>query len=462
MEAAKDREATPTPEVSKEERLAVLREKNRKLLSGFQEQRSAKRKNTTNPPRQDSLDHPVYREPWKGASGRITLVDPVRNVPRSRDDPGPVAKKKSPAKDAGAHTAVTIPAPPTISKEPTSPPTPTPNPQSIELIDEPMKPVVPLKLGNHIPRIRSPVTAENLSGPFNPRYSDATVSSYENCRSEIGEGSRDTIKVTSPTAAPRKLSNASQDTLDRLRPPTSDNEPSSRFSWTTTATTTPPPKTPDHDPSSRFSWTTYATSVHESPRTVAQRDPNPPPVPPIPYIPNAMAMRKRPMPSHTAEANSLSKPKINRKPTPSDTTRERSSSLYSTAANIAETPKSPTGSETPPADRSKSLPQCPPELEAKDRIGVLEARMDALRHRRGNIDQILKELNNVIQPTTFAYDLATRGDVKKTVKGLEDELGEIRLEERDIGMTLHRALKKRDQENVYGYPTGLWIKRVTS
>jgi hypothetical protein len=461
-EGAQDGQTTPPLELSKEERLVVLREKNRKLLSGFQEQRSTKSKAVTNPPRNDSLDHPVYREPWKGASGRTPLVDPVRNVPRSKNDPRPVAKKKNPGKDLGAHAAVTVPAIRTTSTERTSSPASGQPDVSAESADEPMKPIVPLKLGNNTPRVRSPMTAENLSGPFNPRYSDATVSSYENGRSEIAKGSRDDAQVTSPTPAQQKPSNSSSDTLDRLRPKTSENESASRFSWTTSATTTPPPKTPENDISSRFSWTTYATSVHESPRTMAQRGSHPPPVPPVPYMPNAMAMRKRPIPSHSMEVNSNSKSKINRKPTPSDVTRERSSSLHSTPITTSEAQKSATPSEAQPADRSKSLPQCPPELEAKDRIGALEARMDALNRRRRNITQILKELSSVVQPTTFTYDLATREEVKKTVKGLEDELSEIWFEESQIGMTLHRILKKRDQENVYGYPTGLWIKRVTS
>jgi len=179
-----------------------------------------------------------------------------------------------------------------------------------------------------------------------------------------------------------------------------------------------------------------------------------------------MAMRKRPIPSNPTDPYSTPKPKINRKPTPSTINASRASSMYSsitttTAAN--EPSKSPTSTTlTSPADRSKSLPQCPPELEAKDRIGALEARVEVLVRRRANINQILKELNNVVQPTSYAYDMATKDEVKKTVKALEDELSEIRVEEHQIGMILHRALKKRDQENVYGYPTGLWIKRVTS
>lgn len=88
--------------------------------------------------------------------------------------------------------------------------------------------------------------------------------------------------------------------------------------------------------------------------------------------------------------------------------------------------------------------------------------MEVLLRRRGNINQILKELSNVVQPTSFAYDLATKEEVKKTVKGLEDELSEIRQEEHNIGMILHRLFKKKESESNYGYSTGLWIKRVTS
>ena len=455
-------ESVGSSELSEEERLTMLREKDRKLLSGFQERPSANSKEAVRPRREDSLDHPVYREPWKGASGRTALVEPVRNVPRPKHDTGPVAKGKSAVKDSNVHTVVTAPASRSTSAEPTSPITSTQPLEPTDCPDEPIKPTAPLKVGNNKSRIRTPVTTENLSGPFNPRYSDATVSSYEPTASDTGDGSRNESKVIPPSSQQQRPTESLPDTTRHPRSQTADDDPTSRFSWTTSATTTPPPKTPEIDPLSRFSWTTYATSVHESPRTMAQRDIDTPSVPPIPYIPNAMAMRKRPMPSQTTDANSISKPKINRKPTPSNITSNRSSSLSGTTATATEANKSPTTTITSPADRSKSLPQCPPEIEAKDRIAALEARVEVLIRRRGNINQILKELSNVVQPTSFAYDLATKEEVKKTVKGLEDELSEIRHEEHDIGMSLHRLFKKKEMESNYGYSTGLWIKRVTS
>ncbi|KAF7511708.1 hypothetical protein GJ744_003871 [Endocarpon pusillum] len=455
------KESVGSPESSEEERLKMLREKDRKLLSGFQERPSANSKDALKSRREDSLDHPVYREPWKGASGRTALVEPVRNVPRPKHDTGPVAKRRSVVKDPSAHTVVTVPASRSTSVEPTSPITSTQPPEPTDFSDEPIKPTAPLKVGNNKSRIRSPVTTEKLSGPFNPRYSDATVSSYEPTPSDIRDGSRDESKVTSPTSQQQRPTESLPDTTSHPRRQTADDDPTSRFSWTTSTTTTPP-KTPEIDPLSRFSWTTYATSVHESPRTTAQRDIDTPPVPPIPYIPNAMAMRKRPMPSHTTDANLISQPKINRKPTPSNMASIRSSSLPGTSATATEAHKSTTATISPPADRSKSLPQCPPEVEAKDRIAALEARVEVLLRRRGNINQILKELSNVAQPTSFAYDLAAKEEVKKTVKGLEDELSEIRQEEHDTGMILHRLFKKKELESNYGYSTGLWIKRVTS
>lgn len=179
-------------------------------------------------------------------------------------------------------------------------------------------------------------------------------------------------------------------------------------------------------------------------------------MPPLPNLPNALALRQRGPPPHTSDPTSAPRSRVSRKPTPTEI-----SNIFNDSSSppIPESKKSPTATEP---DRSKSLPQCPPELEAKDRITALEARTEELTRRRRNIDQILKELSNVVQPSNFASDLASREEVKRTVKSLEDELGEIRIEEHKVGMTLLRALKKRDQENIYGYPTGLWVKRVTS
>ena len=49
---------------------------------------------------------------------------------------------------------------------------------------------------------------------------------------------------------------------------------------------------------------------------------------------------------------------------------------------------------------------------------------------------------------------------KKKVEGLREEEADIRREEHELGLRLHRAWKRKDKEAVYE-PTGLWVRRVT-
>lgn len=53
-----------------------------------------------------------------------------------------------------------------------------------------------------------------------------------------------------------------------------------------------------------------------------------------------------------------------------------------------------------------------------------------------------------------------REEEKRKVDGLKTEEADIRRQEHDIGLRLHRAWKRRDKEAVYE-PTGLWVRRVT-
>src|SRR5450432_2163751 len=131
-----------------------------------------------------------------------------------------------------------------------------------------------------------------------------------------------------------------------------------------------------------------------------------------------------------------------RKPTPAE--HRRASSIFTTASDL-----------------SKSLPQCPPEMEAPDKISSLEARMDEFARRKRNVSKLINQLKGGVQPSNIAFDLRTREEVKRTIKGLEGELADIIQEEHDVGLRLHRAQRKKDREEMYENPTGLWIKRVT-
>lgn len=100
-------------------------------------------------------------------------------------------------------------------------------------------------------------------------------------------------------------------------------------------------------------------------------------------------------------------------------------------------------------------------MEAPDKISSLEARMEEYARRKRNVSKLINKLNSGAQPSNIAFDLRTREEVKRTIKGLEGELADIIQEEHDVGLKLHRAQRKKDREELYENPTGLWIKRVT-
>jgi len=49
---------------------------------------------------------------------------------------------------------------------------------------------------------------------------------------------------------------------------------------------------------------------------------------------------------------------------------------------------------------------------------------------------------------------------KLKIERLRIEEADVRREEHDIGLRLHRAWKRKDKEATYE-PTGLWVRRVT-
>lgn len=124
--------------------------------------------------------------------------------------------------------------------------------------------------------------------------------------------------------------------------------------------------------------------------------------------------------------------------------------------------RKPTPSQAAAEAAAKGLSPEPQPEQPKSHIEALEQRQDTLSKREANISTIIKELDQVFQPTSAAYDMATRDEVKRTIGGLNNELAEIKREGHEVGLKLLRAWKKRDEQNLYGGGTGLWVKRVTS
>ncbi|KAL4885082.1 hypothetical protein BJY04DRAFT_159361 [Aspergillus karnatakaensis] len=190
----------------------------------------------------------------------------------------------------------------------------------------------------------------------------------------------------------------------------------------------------DNEPKSRFSVTTYNPTEPGSRASSPQRSITPSP------------------PASIIETASQS----------SDTARSimsRSRPVPSTIVLNKRPIRKPTPSEIP---SNKALPPNPAEMTAQGRIEMLEAKRNDLGRRRTNIDTIIHELTQVIQPSSIAYDMAAREEVKKTVASLNNELAEIKREEHEIGLKLVRAWKKREDEDFYGQGGSLWVQRVTS
>ncbi|TQB68573.1 hypothetical protein MPDQ_003195 [Monascus purpureus] len=102
------------------------------------------------------------------------------------------------------------------------------------------------------------------------------------------------------------------------------------------------------------------------------------------------------------------------------------------------------------------------ENQTEKRIKDLEARREGLASRKANVVAVIHELTEVVQPSSVAYDLAVRDEVKKTVATLNDELAEIQKEEHDIGLQLIRAWRRRDERDLNGGESSLWVRRVTN
>ncbi|CAL5872554.1 uncharacterized protein PFLUO_LOCUS6818 [Penicillium psychrofluorescens] len=180
------------------------------------------------------------------------------------------------------------------------------------------------------------------------------------------------------------------------------------------------------EPMSRFSATTYAAtdvdSQTQSPRDSVNFDAQS-----TDGYPSVMS-RTRPVPGGMPSSK-----KPVRKPTPSQK-----------------------GPEQP--QPAEAIAQQTPEK----RIASLEARRTEIQRRRHTLDTMVHELTQVIQPSSIAYDMAAKAEVKKTVSSIENEIADLKREEHEIGLKVARAWRRLDETENSGDGSCLWIKRVTS
>lgn len=114
------------------------------------------------------------------------------------------------------------------------------------------------------------------------------------------------------------------------------------------------------------------------------------------------------------------------------------------------------------SNTSKALPHPPTALCALDHIALLESQQEDLRIRRNNVYRLLSDLNNAAPPNPLLTDFKKAKAIANKKKVFEVELDEIRREEHDVGLKLHRAWKKREKEDPNAAGSALWVRRVTS
>jgi hypothetical protein len=127
---------------------------------------------------------------------------------------------------------------------------------------------------------------------------------------------------------------------------------------------------------------------------------------------------------------------------------------------ISSSPISPTSTYS--TSTEKALPLPPTSLSAASHIAVLESALEDLRIRRNNVYRLLNDLNKAAPPNPLVTDFKRARLVEQRKRSFEDELTEIKREEYDVGIKLHRAWKKREREDPNAAGSAIWVRRVTS
>lgn len=428
-----------------------LKERTRQILAGLKEREAVKKSGwgKSPPPTDDPMDNPVERPAWKGASGRTTLVEPVKNTPSARTKPLLLLQRKKPERNVVS---------PTVEEKEERSESPM---QSMPAAESPLatirtvpsadslKPVAPLK-GRNTPRVLSPTEPDSnlraLESPFQspgpaPRAMYDAMPSPAPSAVTVQEYGADSPTLGSVASFDPHKPNSSQESLSE----SAKAKPLQREAETAS------------------SWNTYATSevndhqaAPQSPISRAQFTSSPVPMNDSSTVSAPIMLRKRVAANNSARSydayNGVS-------PFGNIGVRKSSSSILRKAvgADKARSASMMTGTSV-----TKSLPPTPVEASAADKVSTLEARMEDLARRKRNTNKIINELRESLKKYAIVYDARKRKEVDKMIINLGLELQEITNEEHETGLRLHRVQKRLDKEDYYEQPTGLWIKRVTT
>ena len=388
----------------------------------------------------DMNNAPIVRPEWRGAGGRHKIVNPLLDKPlplgQSPTFPAGSEKYQQDRKDQDR----------TVESS-------TSNRASQQLMARPTQPSITLndrELAQHVtsPAAETETTSDSMIPPAiqqHTQFSSPSLSTDDArsplARNPSSEEIKDRRSQTLPGVPQTTTEEAerphlqqmqdmrSQTVLDHSNPKRDPSQIESQFRADLNHI-----HLQDQLPS-RFSATTYATTTSDSRSDTPELVSHSPAISSISTTANSILNRKRPVPPAGIPNSKV-------------TARKPTSSELGTPKQV-------------PEGRQKSLPKSPPEVEATSRIASLEAKLDDLHQRRSNLQTIIHELTNVVQPSSIAYDMASRQEIKRTVDGLKRELAEVVKDEHETGLKLHRALKRDDEFSAYE-PTSIWVRRVTS
>jgi len=107
---------------------------------------------------------------------------------------------------------------------------------------------------------------------------------------------------------------------------------------------------------------------------------------------------------------------------------------------------------------AKDLPLSPLQLASVDLVTSLEAQLDEMRHRRWNLEKMVRNVTALQPQNPLVQDLAARRASREKVDAFKAELADVSQQEHEIGLRLHRAWKRRDLDE----PTAFWVRRITT
>lgn len=215
----------------------LLKERTKQILAGLRERDAARNMQSGEAPppvTEDLSIHPAYRQPWKGASGRTAIVDPVATTPVARQDPRQVSE------DIERHPSV-----PDSSNEYAAPVSTWPYGTTLRPVpsEEEIRPTVPLKTGKKIktpelvtkgasysPQDQSPAASPE---PQLTYYNPSPVTSHHRVESPQHDEEPKTPDTPVTIGIPDMAEKSSPPALYESRD--MDRE-QSRFSWTTYTT----------------------------------------------------------------------------------------------------------------------------------------------------------------------------------------------------------------------------------